>query len=94
MIREATKRFPPKNYASLFVGRQIQQPRLWNAFGDDQSGEVHPVLTMVEHDTVGCGDDLAGNRNEKRGLSSESVGSATAFFASIKTEGCLRFLSQ
>ena len=30
------------------------------AFGDDQPGEVHPALTVVEHDAVGGGDDLGG----------------------------------
>ena len=37
------------------------------AIGDDQPGEVHPALAAVEHDAVGCGDDLGGMRQDMVG---------------------------
>ena len=43
---------------------QIQEPRLREAIGDDQLGEVHPALTAVKHDAVGRGNNLAGVRQD------------------------------
>lgn len=41
------------------------------AFGDDQPGEVHPALTVVEHDAVGGGDDLGGMRQDVVGAETQ-----------------------
>src|ERR1035437_498828 len=55
---------PTASASSFPGGCQIQQPRLWNAFGKAQPGEVYPALRTVKHDAVGRGDDLAGMRQD------------------------------